>query len=305
MKSLSCVSGLWVVGCLLGCAAATTVQLPVHLPPELDVAGIRTIAVVDFEGPALHAHTARHEIATALQQRCDVPDPTITRDFLPASIPYAGYGIDVPRLINQARQAGFDAVLLGKVDYTRENAASTRIGNPTLAVKIETQLIDVRSGDVLGKAQSEHKWKGKLATIEGANDSEHNVTTALTLKAARDIIGQLNGTTRNLEVVLAAAESTDDADKFKQGTQAAEAGEWSVAAEQFRQAIAANPSSHAAYYNLGVACEAQHDYRTARSAYQQALAQNEEPVYRNALARVDLQSQRHAVSMRPNYAARR
>ena len=107
-----------IVSCLtlLGCASAP-VTIPVLRPAELDMAGVQRIAVCEFQGPAPYAELARTELSTALAHggRCDVPPPHIVREMLPASVPYRGQPIDVRHIVEQARHAGFDAVLVGEV----------------------------------------------------------------------------------------------------------------------------------------------------------------------------------------------
>lgn len=279
-----------IVGCLamLGCASAP-VTIPVLRPAELDMAGVQRIAVCEFQGPAPYAELARTELSTALAQggRCDVPPAHIVREMLPSSVPYRGQAVDVRVVIEQARHAGFDAVLVGEVICEGNAKEQVTIGNPWISTRVETQLIDARTGFVRGETKSNHKWRGELSRHENADNNERKVTEKLVRQCTTEAAAKLATTTVRVNVVLAAPGDGDDAAAIDAGCTAFEEGKWALAAQHFDRARNANPTSHAALYNLGLACEAQFNYAAARHWHSEALRLHEDEDYRAALARVD------------------
>jgi hypothetical protein len=299
MKSLLTLAG--TLGCLglLGCAAAP-VTIPALRPAELDVAGVQRIAVLDFQGPAPYSELARSELSTALAaggQR-DVPPPHVVREMLPASVPYRGQPVDVRLVVEQARHAGFDAVLVGEV-FCQSNAKNQLvIGNPIVEARCETQLIDVRSGQVRGATKSSRKWRGELSSRENSPNTQRKITEKLVRECTSEAAGKLVARTESIEVALSESSQGDDEAAMHAGRDAAAAGNWTLAAEHFERARAANPTSHAAIHNLALACEAQFNFAAARHWHSEALRLHEADDYRTALARVDTSWRDYDLAMR-------
>lgn len=273
---------------VLGCVS-TPVTIPVLRPAELDVAGLQRIAVLDFQGAAPYAEQARAELSMAIAAagRCDAPPPQVVREMLPASVPYRGQPTDMHLVIEQARRAGFDGVLAGDVNCRSDAHKEFIVGDPRIETSVETQLIDVHTGRVCGETTARRKWRGKLSQHERAENSERKVTEKLVGDCVAEIARKMETTTVQVEVKLAPPGDGDDEAAMRAGREAAEQGDWTLAAQHFEMAKDANPNSHAARHNLGLACEAQFKFAAAGHWYAQALRLHEAEEYRNALARVD------------------
>ncbi len=299
MKSLLTLSGLFLLSCTVGCAA-TDVTIPVWHAPQLDATGMRRIAAADLQGPAPYANQARDVLASELaRQHYEVPDAATTRQLLPANVPYRGHNVDVNLLVQQARQAGFDGLLIGEVSCEGEADSSVRIGNPELKVAVQTQLIDVRTGNVRGAAKAHRSWQGRLSNRAEGKDSKRAVYSNLARAAAQETAKKLASATALIDVPLAPALQLDDGQAMKEGTEAARSNDWKTAAAHFEKARTANPDSHAAMYNLGLAGEAQRDFAAARHWYSAALRQHESATYRTALTRIDQNGRVQDIASQP------
>ncbi len=269
-------------------------------PAELDIAGLQRIAIPDFQGPAPYADQARGELSAAIARSrpCDLPPPHVVREMIPATVPYRGQPIDIRLVVEQARHAGFDAVLIGEV--VRETNAGSQItfGNPWIETRIETQLIDVRSGHVRGETKAQRRWRGELSRHENSPNTERKVTEKLVRQCVNEAAGKLATQTVNIDVALAKAGTGDDDEAMQSGHAAAAEGNWWLAAQHFEKAKNANPTSHAAMYNLGLACEAQYQFAAAKHWHSEALRLHEDANYRAALTRVDASWRDYDLAMR-------
>ncbi len=290
---------------LVGCASAP-VSIPAVRPAELEMAGLQRIAVPEFLGPAPYAAQARNDLCAALvsDQRCEIPPPHIVRELLPASVPYRGYGIDVPALVQQARRAGFDAILIGELKYRSDVGNQFVLGTPSIEAVVETQLIDTRSGAVRGETTASSDWRGEISSNKSANNTEQKVTQQLVRVCVDTTVHKMTRRNMSIEVTLADPVDGDDEAAMQSGREAAEAGNWPLAAQYFERARAENPSSHAALHNLAVACEAQFDFTAARRWHSEALRLHEAEDYRSALARVDTSWRDYDVAMRSTQPTR-
>ena len=298
MKMLLAAASLLLPLCTFGCAT-TKVTIPVWRAPELDASGMRRIAVADLQGPAPHAGLARDVLAAELVRRnYEVPDAQTTRELLPAVIPFRGHNVDVRLLVEQARRAGFDGLLVGEVTCEGDADSSVTIGNPLLRVAVQTQLIDVRTGNVRGAAESHRSRQGRLSRRDEAKNSKREVYATLAREAARETAAKLAATSVDIEVPLAEPHDKDDGHAMQAGAKAVRSSDWEAAAAHFEQARAANPTSHAAMYNLGLAHEAQRDFATARHWYFAALKQHESATYRAALTRIEHNWRDYDIAMR-------
>ena len=172
------------------------------------------------------------------------------------------------------------------------------IGNPWIETRVETQLIDARSGYVRGETKASRKWRGELSRHENADNNERKVTEKLVRSCTTEAAAKLATTTVRVDVVLAAPGDGDDAAAIDAGCAAAEEDNWALAVQHFERAKNANPTSHAAMYNLGLACEAQFSFAAARHWHAEALRLHEDDDYRAALARVDTSWRDYDLAMR-------
>ena len=73
----------------------------------------------------------------------------------------------------------------------------------------------------------------------------------------------------------ASAGSGAGSEHIQRGNGLARRGDWRAAQSAWQAALAANPNDDAALYNLGLACEAQRDYRKAAGHYYSAQRRND------------------------------
>ena len=270
---------------------STTITVASWQPAAADISGLTRIAVVQFEGPdeltrAIQAEISQTLVASGAYQLCD-PAP-----IQGAMAPWQGRSPEkVHAALHVARQMQLDAVLIGKVrrrtDYgTNLGAMYVRIGDPELAVNVDYELIDVSSGDVRAGESLSHHYNGEVAAGDSSRDSEKRILARLTDKCLQQLVATVAPHESRTRVELASGSLGIASGNLRSGNAAAAKGDWEAARREWQTVIGANPDSHAAHYNLGVAMEINGEFTTAAAAYQEANRRAPRALYRDALARV-------------------
>ncbi len=277
---------------------STTITVASWQPAAADISGLTRVAVVQFEGPgevtrAIQAEISDSLLASGAYQLCD-PTP-----IQAAMAPWQGHSPEnVHAALQVARHMQLDAILIGKVrrrtDYGMNlGSMYVRIGDPELAVNIDYELIDVPTGDVRAKESLRHQFSGEVAAGNSSPNSETKILARLTDKCLRQLVATVAPHESRTKVKLAGGSLGIASGNLRSGNAAAAQGDWDAAIHEWQTVIGANPDSHAAHYNLGVAMEIDGEYATAAAAYREANRRSPKLLYRDALARVQRASQDH------------
>ena len=289
-------------GCIGTKAFRPQAELPKWLPPHAQASDIKRIAVVPFQGKAPLAETVRQDITqqlAAIGYFEVVELPPATADLTVGSeSPQSG-----PRTIYagvlQARAWQVDTLVTGKVHagYQSSGVAGVSFGDPTVVVVIDLTVIDVASGQVRQRQQSTKTYKGEIEDKPGGPDSEDQLFRRLAGQCTNELLSNTFAQRTTVPVYLASAGSGAGAEHIQRGNGLAQRGDWGAAQSAWQAALATNPNDDAALYNLGLACEAQRDYRQAAGHYAAARRLNDSEPYREAVERVGVAERQYLAAL--------
>ena len=147
-------------------------------------------------------------------------------------------------------------------------------------LEVQIALIDARAGI---KLDSDSISKSDSEQKEGEDiryiPSDSDMLETLARVASSQIANNLAPHPATESIKLAS-----DGD-CKEGAKLAQKGEWNAAIESWKAVLAADPENHSALYDLGVAAEVAKDYRKAETYYLKALDLKDKSLYRKALQR--------------------
>lgn len=267
-------------------------------PAEIDVTGMERLAVLDFTGENGPA------VATAVSSKLwenrfyTVVDRSELQPIL-----LTGYG-GTPRLedlIEPARKAGVDAVMLGEVvEYRCEDEsfqstdfdfghAETRgrgfvsqangFGvsfNQTLvregAVTIAFRLVDVETGEVRAARKVSRHYEGRIVNGQGQLPSQGEVLHQLTEECVEEVAQMLAPHPCQSECKLAKSQVWERGSReVSLGVKQAKKGNWQQAEGHWQMALQINPANDAALYNLALAAMNRQSYIEAEEFAMQAV----------------------------------
>lgn len=286
-RSILLLASVLMAGC-----ASTAVDVSSWNPASANIVGLRRIAVVQFEGPEELTREIQHRISDALNvsgayQLCDPSRIEMAMQSRKGRPPD-----DVHAALDAARHQGIDAILIGKVrrksDYGLDlGSIYVRVGDPELLVSVSYELIDVRTGDIRARNTSEQRFNDEVSGSSSASNSEEKVLARLTNKCLQELITEVAPHQQKSQVKLAGGTLGIASGNLRKGNAAAANGDWATARQEWQTVLHANPDSHAAQYNLGVADEVEGDFAAAAAAYREAQRRVQKDLYRTALARVE------------------
>ncbi len=275
---------------LSGCAQTATVRY--WKPAELDAPHVSRIAIAEIEGD----HAA--EIAVALRERLDGDEAAESAGFQ-FGVRTAGgetSNRSEPRY-TLCRPEDADAIiagrvleygcsdqlpshsLLGTLEGDRPTEPEDAIPSATpgelkvreAVVKIELELVDVCSGDVLAaRTVKRHKEWGVTPKCRVPEDNE--VLQSLTAECLDDFIAVLRPQSMQEQVELADGDWYEwTGFRIRRGVRLARRGRWSEAEQVWQAVLDAAPENDAALFNLAVAAAQRQSYDEAEEFAMQAL----------------------------------
>lgn len=312
--------GLLVLVATAGCAPSAT--LHVWRPAEVDITGLRRIAVLDFRGPGQTGAAARAALVSKLwgYGAYQVVDSTELNRL-------AAVGGPVPiqggSLLEVARGMGVDALVTGEVvSYDiyddrfdqiaiglgeHQHKQSSRDGksekrsddkgrslsiekNETLkreaTVSLSFQLLDVHTGVVRAARVTSHSMQGQIVNGEGSLPARERSMTELLDACANDIVTQISPHMVPVTVSLAGSRFGPGSRSVRQGNARARAGDWAGAEQVWKAALEQDPDEHAALHNLAIAAQARQDFSTAEKLSEEAYAKSGKDRYRETRDRI-------------------
>jgi len=287
---LCSVLALMLLAGLSGCAKTKSAKLKTWRAAELDVTGIERLAVLGFRGKddvaALTKQSTLQRLTSSrfyhvLQDRgqyaaCEVPLPTKYRGL--------------QQIVNWGRRLRADAVLVGQAQReldlgTQVGEFNLRVGDPKLAVAIEYYVVDVHTGSIRGRGRiAGRKTEEEFARHGGM--AEHTADHFVD-QCVQEMVTRLTAGSGTTQVELARMSFGKASLHIDHGNDAAAEGNWSKAMKLYESALEADPGSHEAFYNLGIAHEAQGRFAKAKQLYAKAMETSDDPLYGEALARAE------------------
>lgn len=310
-----------------GCAPKA--MLTVWEPAELNISGVRTLAVLDFRGEYHSGQIARSALVSQLVENGFYT--LVDQDQLPGlrrlGSGQPGEPIDVNSAVDAARAAGVDAILVGDVlSYHAVDDVDNRprIGvfngveadqqgtaGPVIGIGIQTgesihreisaalafQLIESRGGQILAARQSSYTVTGQAVNGEGYLPARERTLTELMARCAADVVRMIAPHRVPVEVQLATALYGPGAKQVQAGNKLAMEGHWDKAAEEWQKALDQDRGCHAAKYNLALAHTQSGRLTDARRLLIDASVSKPRGLYRRALAQFDHQQEKYRLAM--------
>ncbi len=332
---------------LAGCSQKTAIQFT--KPAEIDVGGIKRIAIMDFRGPENSGSNAAAVFASKLFETgfyTIVERSELQKILEEHALSLSGV-VDPETAVQAGNVLGVQGVIVGDVisyrcedrrgreqetrqvwtgEYEKDRNGNdvyeknlfgkkvkkkkykdeivnvevlTREANVSLGFR----LIEVETGQVIASREASHSYQKKLKGGESSPLSDEVVGQILSnlfkkeggdkLPPKDEILIDLglrciNDFVRALapHQETAYAEFAGGGGEVDKGTLFAKNGLWDKAQQVWQQVVEKDPGNHAAWYNLGLALEAQGAYLEAQEAYDRAVSLNSKKLYIKGLKRI-------------------
>ena len=301
-----------------GCTA--TAPITVFRPAEFDTSGVRTITVLDFDGPDGSGKIARSELTAQLwsNKHFEIVDQSqLTRVAVAGYV--AGHGPpDVSAALEAARRVGIDAILTGQVisygvvddvhrsqrfEFVNASAEAKKkqkkqhalgIGfennetvNREAAVSLGFRLIDVKTGRTIAADTTSHNFTGQVTADAGLLPGREALLTELLGRCVRDTLQRLAPHRQTIKVRLASPAFGTGSKDVRRGNSMAKRSRWPLAMDYWQSVLNSNPDNHAALHNLAIGHEAQHNYPRSLDLLDQALRLDSDDLYLESRRRVE------------------
>ncbi|MEZ6056028.1 MAG: CsgG/HfaB family protein [Planctomycetaceae bacterium] len=278
-------------------------------PAEIAVDGLSSVTVMEFDGE--HGDAVASTLTARLYdgQFYSLVDRS---QLSPVSQVSLGPDNQQNAILRAARSANVDAIISGNVvEYRCEDQVLTdtsfsvnqhegnhgegmNVGfsnSQTLrregTVTVSFRLIDTMTGEVRATRQTSHHFEGVHDTRDPASvplPTKGEVLTNLTNACVDDFTRMLAPHRAECRMKLATAIPFSNGwTAIRQGVKLAERGEWEAAERKWQEALAKNPMSDVATYNLAVAAAAREDYAQAENLARDAIKLKHSDLYVDSL----------------------
>ncbi len=321
-RRLHFVSAAIFLVSLDGCAAKIPVSMT--LPAETDLSRFRRVSILGFKGNGGEQLANALEQTLHNAKVKGVPYFTLVgRNELGAVVREQDFEqserIDDRTRAEIGKIKGTDALVVGTVNefgandrsyseqaerYNKKQKYTVTLNciDRSARIRLDVKFIDVKTSEVAmsvplegGEQESDCQESGTQLRLSDKNDmlqkataemftkfatqiAPHDVTVDIELREKDDAIGFFGG---GSDAAKAASE------EIKSGVTYATNGNWPLAIGSWERATQTNPSSAAAYYNLGVAYESQGQLDKAREMYNRAAQLRSDPLYVKATGTIE------------------
>ncbi len=313
-------SGLVFLASLLLACGPTMVQMPVHKPAEIDVKGLKKIAIVDFQGVNSSGDLAASLLTTELMhsnffqifERSKIDVLLDEHELAQAGV------VDENTARQVGQMLGVDALVFGEVvscsvdpdekgvqkvekkvgtgkyrtvtrnkKKVREEIMKTAyidqhymIRRGTVAVTF--RVVNIETGQLIAsKAKSKSYDSGKVVEGKGTLKSRDAIINDLMADIVKEFAKEIAP-----YVVMEKHPLESGSGSTKIGVQYAKNGLWDEAIAAFNRAIKEQPKNSGAWYNLGIACMVTGDYDKAEMLFNKAIELKNKNLYFQALAHI-------------------
>lgn len=194
----------------------------------------------------------------------------------------------LPVKLQQGRMLGAQMLLEGQIKSALDNhslGGSIAFGDPTLNVTLTVELIDVDTGGTISRESVTKSFQGEFDRNPKSTNSIQRASARLAQQCAEQVVEQLTRSYQPIEVSLASSTFRIGSGPLREGIEAAQSADWDTARAHFLRALAEDPNSHEALYNLGVVSEALGENAEALKYYAAAAKEKDSPQYRSAANR--------------------
>lgn len=283
---------------LAGCATVSTMKVPVTKPAEINLVGIKTIAIGEIAGR--NSQDFSDELTTRLFQsgRYEVLDRQhFSRILEEHKLTFSGL-VDESSAAEIGKLLGSAALVFGRIsnhayneeqtykDMVDQKGKSSRMykRNGIANVTITLQITDLRTGKII--AIRNFSEKSEKEEIEFDKEAD-KIDSEKLLRDTRSKI--LDKFMKDIAPYTVTAKVTFLPDKkvpqLDQGIAMAKIGNWNKAIEYFKSATEAAPTNSKAFYNLGVAYEYSYNFPQAIFALEKAYELEQKNEYIKELSR--------------------
>jgi hypothetical protein len=278
---------LFMAAVLAGCAPQA--RLMVLRPAEIDLGGIQRLAIAPVAGDPVGSKLAREQFAASLSRsssyalvdlpaRPDVQQASFTEESS-ATEGNSDQPPAEPILVESARQAGADAVLVGRIVHYDAGSASAAndaglgqlLGPSQLTaqpprVTLQIRLVDARTGKLAAEREVTKSHRSRDA-VDGEVMRRELLTQCIA-----ELSQTMTAHYEPLEVELARQWWGNGLSAQRRGNALALADDWPGAEAAWQEALIGNPRNHAALHNLAIAAYARGDIAQSRQLLKRALA---------------------------------
>jgi tetratricopeptide (TPR) repeat protein len=197
---------------------------------------------------------------------------------------YQNQSPNLPAIVDAAKHAGVDGILITRIRFVEPDGSpygskAIRIGDARVAAGMTYVLIDARSCAVVDENHVKSDYR--QGELDSGSGSESAMLQKLARQAGERAAKELAPHEKDVQGTLA-----QGGGDVREGIKAAKEGDWQKAREHWAAAVETDAKDHAAFYNLGLACEATGDLAAARHCYETALKLKEKGMYQQTLDRL-------------------
>ena len=287
MRLLASYLLILVVVTATGCSHFA--KIPMWHPATAQVDGIKTVAVLPFEGE--WGNRVSEEVSDAFSDSGTYT--IVSASSLPA-IRTASTSAGSPPLdqvLVAARQADIDAVLTGTIiddelSPTDESSPSVRSRAKDKAhrsMTVEYRLIDTRTGETLSQ--------NRISCLaEQSKSRDEKLEQTLIQRCGNEVVSQLTPQRSDCSIALANCRWMNRGSyHVRKGVRAAEQGNWDEATTAWNAARESNPKNDAAIFNLALAAASRGEFDAAEELALEAIRMTHCACYEKGLEKIRFQ----------------
>ena len=275
-----------------GCATTTTVRS--WHPAEVADVGGRRLAVVAVGGNSTYRGLAQKRLVDQLKSCAandvlEISAETVRRhsglyESLTQQSQFA-------ESVRKAHNQGADVMLVShlEVGYNGLEVLGIQnitMGDPTIDVSFEFELVDLRSNQKLAQDEIIRTFQGELDENSLQDNSEKRIVEDLVQQCVQAAVAKVSSHQESTNVRFALDNYGIGSSEVRTGNRLAVIGDWSSAVESWQLALQEDPENKAALFNLGLAHEINQNHKAAEIYYREAKRFGSDDHSDEALSRI-------------------
>ena len=275
-----------------GCTTTTTVR-SWHPGEVADVGGQR-LAVLAVRGDSTYRGLAQQQFVDQLKG-CEANDvleisaESVRRHSgLYESLTQRSQFIESVR---NAHNQGADVMLVShlEVGYNGLEVLGIQnitIGDPTIDVSFEFELVDLRSNQKLAQDEIIRTFQGEFDENSLQDNSEKHIVEDLVQQCVQAAVAKVSSHQESTNVRFALDNYGIGSSEVRTGNRLAVTGDWGSAVESWQLALQEDPENKAALFNLGLVHEINQNPNAAEIYYREAKRLGSDDRSDEALSRI-------------------
>lgn len=177
----------------------------------------------------------------------------------------------------------YEKTLFGKVKKKkyREEFVDVEVIDREANVTLSFRLINVETGQIVASREASHSYTKRVRSGETSLPPANEILGNLGLRCVDEFVQMLAPHQVTVQTQFAKGSK-----EVNNGIEFAQNGLWDKAQAVWEEVLQKDPQNDAAWYNLGLAAEAQGYYLEAQDAYDQAVALKPKKLYMESLKRI-------------------